>query len=530
MAFRFFRRFVADQSGAVAATYAIAIPALVAIAGVGMDYGRMVALDTELQNAADQASLAGATQLDGSGGSMERAIAAAQGGLVRNFTRMGNDGDTPTIDVPQTTIVFYQTRADAEAKVNGFTDVTRFEDAHFVELSVETRGARYALTPLVGAFGAVLSAQATAGIGSAICKTPPVMMCNPAEPLGNTNPDLDFDANGLVGAGVLLIAGDADAPGNFGFLDTNIGQGNSTPELAQNLGYNTPPGECQPTSGVDLKTGARDVVLNALNTRFDIFANGMNTCPGGGTCSSSRNARKDLVRGTSCGLGSGQNWQVSANPYVDRALDGAELPTDGSRDPDIMGHPRDICHARATESASGVFCDDDNGGYNGRIGNKLWDRNAYFRVNYGWNNATWKSNTGLTDLATRYDVYKWELLNTAQSDKVQATGSNPVRTGYSAPVCSAGVAPGPTTIDRRRISVAVLNCEALGLNGAETNQPVLKWVDLFLVEPAVVRKRGNAAVTGARDVYVEILGETDVGRYGSTVGQVVRRDVPYLVR
>jgi hypothetical protein len=78
--------------------------------------------------------------------------------------------------------------------------------------------------------------------------------------------------------------------------------------------------------------------------------------------------------------------------------------------------------------------------------------------------------------------------------------------------------------------MAVLNCEARNLNGAETDVPVLKWVDVFLVEPAFVRKRGNTAVTGGRDVYVEIIGETVAGGAGSTAGQVVRRDVPYLIK
>ena len=36
--------------------------------------------------------------------------------------------------------------------------------------------------------------EAVAGLGSAICKVPPVMMCNPAEPAGNTDVNYDFDA------------------------------------------------------------------------------------------------------------------------------------------------------------------------------------------------------------------------------------------------------------------------------------------------------------------------------------------------
>ena len=350
-------------------------------------------------------------------------------------------------------------------------------------------------------------------------------MCNPIEPDSNTNTQLDFNANSLSGAGLLLIAGNAVAPGNFGFLDTPTSPGNSTPELAQLLGYNTPLGDCQPTTGVDLKTGARDVVLNALNTRFDVDTSGANTCPSGGTCSPSRNVRKDLVKGNNCGTAGNQGWQESSSPY--RPTLGTPL-TAGY--PDIMGHPRDICHARADASASGSYCKLTNGGFDGRVGDKLWDRDAYFRVNYGWDNATWRSSTGLGINATRYQVYQWELQNTGASDKTQTVGS-PAKTGYSYPVCRGiGITPSGQSVDRRRISVAVLNCKALGLNGAEQDQPVLKWVDIFLVEPAFPRKRGNQAVTSDRDVYVEIIGETQSGAAGQTAGQVVKRDTPYLVK
>ena len=537
-----------DNSGAVAPTVGLALFALIGAGGVAFDYARLVTIDTEVQNAADQAALAAASQLDQQAGAVARATAAAQG-LLANETLMANDGNVSGRAVTTASVIFYAAKADAEAE-NGTdcpttnaidpTALTADATAKFVCVRTSNRIARYALTPVVAAFSSGnISAMAVAGLGSAICKTPPVMMCNPAEPLGNTNISLDFDANGLRGAGVLLIAGDADAPGNFGFLDTGIGQGNSTPELAQDLGYNVAPGDCQPTTGVDLKTGARDVVLNALNTRFDIDTSGENTCPGGGSCNASRNVRKDLVKGNNCGIGGQQGWDEAENSYyeMDPATIAAGIPTSGTQ-PDIMGHPRDICHARATEAAPGTFCTSTNGGYNGRIGDKSWDRDAYFRINYGWDNATWKSNTGLTDdstlsnYATRYKVYLWELANTGQSDLIQPDSASPnPKTGYSYPVCrTPGITPATNVPDRRRISMAVLNCEARNLNGAENEVPVLKWVDVFLVEPAHVRKRGNTAVTGGRDVYVEIIGETVAGGAGSVAGQVVRRDVPYLIK
>lgn len=542
------QRLAGNDSGAVAATYALSLVALVAVAGVGFDYARLASLDSELQNAADQAALAGATQLDGSANAIANATKAASGSidgsgnfvtgsaLAENETLSANDISRRRVSVP--TVLFYETKADAESGTSPTTDPAL---AHFVRVIVETRAANYALTPIVGAFFGQLNAEAVAGLGTAICKTPPVMMCNPFESTSNTDVELDFPIS--RGQGILLIAGDADAPGNFGFLDTGVGQGNSTPELAQSLGWNTPPGMCQPTSGVDLKTGARDVVLNALNTRFDIYESGENTCPTGGSCAPSRNPRKDVVRKNKCTLGNGGGWEESANTYYEIAQNSTTsglpfpLPA-GVTSPDLMGHPRDVCHARATEASPGTFCTAVNGGANGRVGNGVWDRNAYFRYNYGWDESTWKTQLGWMSgdpLPTRYDVYRWELdhgdatyTGTADQKQTSATANY---FGYSYPICSQpGIKPGGTNIDRRRISMAAINCAALGLNGAETGVQVLKWVDVFLVEPAVSRKRSTTQVTGQRDVYIEVIGETDTGAQGSVQGQVVRRDVPYLIK
>ena len=65
-----------EESGAVASIYALALPALIAIGGIAFDYTRLAAMDTELQNAADQAALAAVTQLDGRAGAVSRATNA----------------------------------------------------------------------------------------------------------------------------------------------------------------------------------------------------------------------------------------------------------------------------------------------------------------------------------------------------------------------------------------------------------------------------------------------------------------------
>src|SRR5437868_3693460 len=170
-----------SNDGAVAPLIAISLFALIAAGGLAFDYSRMASLDTELQDGADQAALAGASQLDQSSGSMQRATAAAQSMLV-NLTLMANDANTDAGAVTIPTVVFYKTKADAEANANGFTDTTKFANAYFIRVVVQARRANFAFTPIIGALNSGdASAEAVASLGQAICKVPPVMICNPQE-------------------------------------------------------------------------------------------------------------------------------------------------------------------------------------------------------------------------------------------------------------------------------------------------------------------------------------------------------------
>jgi Flp pilus assembly protein TadG len=541
-----------DERAAVAPTVALSLFALVGVGGIAFDYARVASLDTEMQNAADQAALAAATQLDQATGAIARATAAANG-LLTNQTLMANDNNAANMTVTTATVLFYATKAAAEADngtncpTTGAIDPTATgadAAAKFVCVRTSNRVARYALTPIVAAFSSGnISAMAVAGLGSAICKVPPVMMCNPAE---STDPNF---TTSYVGKGLRLVSvgngNTAWAPGDFGYLNVNSDNGNPNLELRQALGWTTPPGDCSGLDGVQTRTGAGTSVTPALNTRFDIYEKvtggaSADSCPGGSSCPPSINTIKDVVRrndpssDNKCGVPKNNEWEWPDKKY---------LPTDPSADldlsvaanvPDAMGHPRDKCHAVSINgSCSG-----------GNIGDGAWDRNAYFKVNYNWTAAQWQAAvaTGFSPITTtaptRYQVYQWEIANrgaviggnTILGNSSYGSGGS-ARTRYSQPVCSqlqgygSGVVPGGTNVDRRRISAAVLNCTALNVHGGGTTvYPVIKWIELFLVEPSIQRDR-----TDANDVYVEVIGVTQSGA-GSTAGQVVRRDVPYLVK
>lgn len=530
------KRFWKNADGAVAATYALALIPLIAIAGLAFDYTRAVGLDTELQNAADQAALAGATQLDRRTGSMQRAINAIQGGLVSNNTLFSNDGSGSTVSITNAVqIVFYSSKADAEAGTNGFTDQSRDADAGFVQVSVDTRNANFVLTPIVGAVTGSLDASAVAGLGSALCRIPPLMVCNPDEVIGATNSD--FIAANYVGVGLLAKPGGGSkwTPGNYGYLDIGVNGANG---VRQALGWNSPPGQCLSQSGVDpdepaevdTQTGNIASGPRAINTRFDVYES--QSCVSGGTCSPAFNVRKDLMRSANAGGGTGNScaihnsgWREPSNAYHPR---NANVPY---TDPiDSMGHPRDMCHA--VQDGDPGNCRTDP------FGDGMWDRAAYFATHYP---PTFNPNVIPKDPAapnpsaplTRYEVYQYEEANaaTALADTPagatggQLTTSNQAICGPDGYGFPAAAAP----VDRRRISVAVINCDEHNVRGNSTDVPVRRWIDVFLVQPSYARGSGGK-FTKQDEIYVEIIGETDLSRSGAPIGPTIRRDVPYLVR
>ena len=525
-----------DRSAAVAPTVALSLFMLIGMGGVAFDYARMVSLDTELQNAADQAALAAATQLDGEAGTCARAAAAAAT-LVANQTLMANEAASA-----RAITVANESACDATGSIRFYQSYNQATDtfgpeattdalAKVVLVQVNPRQAFYSLTPIVGALSAgPIAAEAAASIGSAMCKVPPVMMCNPDEPDGNG--DMSYDFNPAQGVGLRLVIDDPDAPGNFGFLRIDAA---GAREVAMQLGYDNPPHGCISSSGgVETQPGNMQSVRAAYNTRFDISENGSTTCPGGGICSPSINTRKDLVRSTGCGLTtntSQPHWHEALIPYRGRADQlplSATNPMDGTNAyPEVMGYPRDLCHATSVAGN----CAPTTG--NAIVGDGAWDVDAYFRVNYnGLDRIGWMALTNLATTAaevaavTRYDVYEWEIDHPSEVMATQ-TASGGFNAHNTAVCRGPGINPHttPPSQDRRRISVAVVNCEAQNLRGHRVPVAVRKWLDVFLVEPAIARP----GRTDNGDIYVEVIGVASSGASASS-NLPQRRDVPYLIR
>jgi Flp pilus assembly protein TadG len=516
-----------DSGGAVAPTVALSLFALVGAAGIAFDYARMASLDTELQSAADQAALAAASQLDGEDQTCERAVEAARELLV-NQTVMGNDGgglavtiadslvcnaDNTITDDPNATVRFFQDKAAA-------TPSTEDSNANFVEVSVDARRANFALTPVVGAFSSgMLQGVARAGLGTALCRVPPLMVCPPS---------VGVDWNAWRGRGVRAVSntGPTWSAGNFGYLGPN--DANST---QIGLAFENPVFQCQEITGEqDVSTGGPAPAIRAINTRFGIYdTSGGALAPcDTGACPAALNVTKDLVNTTvgQCGTRNAHNngndaWHLpSAGRFVPRlknVADTAMTPIDSDGVINAMGLSRDNMH----------YCtyngDPDNAncasGYN-RFGDGQWARGDYFNryhaadVSAGLDPSTW----------TRYETYLWEIANSKIPNQQTVVGSTDWQLGVPRASCGGGATPDPTR-DRRVLQVAVAsNCGAL--QGSSVPAQIETWVEMFLVEPGVGGTgRGNG--DGGDEIYLEIIREVDPG---GAAPQVIRRDTPYLVR
>lgn len=535
------KRLTRGKRGAVAPTVALSLFALIGMGGVAFDYAHLADLDTELQQAADQAALAAATQLDGSAGSRARATAAAQS-LLNNSTLFasdsGADDDSPR-KVTIATVTFYQ----------GYDEVTDVygdlssndSNARVVRISVGARRADYALTPVVGAItSGSIGAEAVASLGSAVCNVPPLMMCAPS--------GADFPTAADIGRGILLQPGPnvgAWAPGDYGYMD--FGDGASGVKI--NLGRNNETAGCiDMTNGIPTEPGNKASVTDTLNSRFDLYPVASSNCnKASGDYCPSENVHKDLAKTyevevngnapplpppANPGCGAPGQKLIGTNNQTDQG--GLSLPASAAAPP--PGMPRDTCHY-------GGSC-----GTTGKFGDGVWARNAYLGPTHSTDATTVATALGKTAATlTRYDVYKWELADKTNRLAKQSLDITPSpipfkeqghsgtgkytftnRCTFPEPVVAGnGVPASSTQKDRRVLTVAAVDCT--GMNG-KSNVIVKQWVDVFLVEPSLMRTTPNSPyASGKEQIYVEIIGVAKRPN-GESAFQYYLRQRPRLLR
>jgi Flp pilus assembly protein TadG len=504
---RAFRTFWTEDRAAISPLYAVGILALVGVSGVGFDYGRLMALDSELQNAADQAALAAATQLDGGDDAMIRARDAATNTLATaasdyvNETRFANDtritAATDTRPITNLSFTFYDGyEDDAVGNVVPINN-TDGADAKVVEVTVNPRQVFYALTPVVGAMnsGPVIG-KALAALESGTCNVPPMFFCVPVNG-GVTETTFPTDAN--RGQGLKLHFKDTGqdspgnpndptidnttwAPGNFGFLDLEYLPNNQQNETT---GLNSYLLGCTSSAPIS-DPGFRTPQGSALNSRLDFYPPPKNQCntKNGNFCPA-QNVTKNLVLKMPSNADDCSNPpnNINENDWVDAAtLDFAtpDYPANGydpgyNEDANFAGNPYTI------------------------FGNGDWNAATWLNTHHG------VATSAIPDLdnnlsISRYEVYQWELDPAAPSRLdpeflIDVDGNK--YCSFPRPVDEPpGLAADDNQKDRRLLTVAAVDCA--GLNGKNAVR-VLRWVDLFLVKPV--------NTSGAdRNFFTEIVG------------------------
>jgi hypothetical protein len=475
------RRFIDDQSGAVAALTGVALIALVGIGGLAYDVSRAYALRAELESAVDAAALAGASQLDGTAGAMGRAQTAAMGSLVGNREALADAFEANVAVVPAD-IAFLSAQ---DPDVVATTDA----GASFIRINLTPRSLGLVFGMLTGATGFNASAHAVAGYGTAICKVPPLMICNPDEATS-----LTFDGDAYIGHSFLLTpppgGNGAWGPGNFGFLSV----GSGAADVKNAMGRNPPLTECFGTS-VQTQTGNIASADDWFNTRFDIYK------------SSSAGNKNDVF------------FAPAMNTMI-----GVKTNAGASACSPSVSAPGDSCASSAAVASGMGFPLDCNQG-TARIGSGVWNLAQYFATNHsgitpgayipqvpagatgsGWAAYGPAPAAGGTT-PTRYQVYEWELAMLSGAIAKPAGAFSDSQTAvsgshdYAAPQCNKLGAQ--STPDRRTISVVVVNCLADNVHGSSTVN-VISYVDLFLTAPA----HNNS-------IYGEVIGSTtDVSAVG----------------
>ena len=521
----FIAAFARAERGVIAVMLAIMLAAIIGVMALAVDLGRAWNLQTELQNAADAAALAGATQLDNKPGAILRARLAAEtlgDPLSENRQRFATDGGVSDVVITGPDVRFLQS-LNPRIYIDE-TDFDADQQAEFIEVTIAPRRVDFMFATLVGAVtSASPTGMAVAGLGQAVCLVPPIMICNPNEPDPNTtDPNAPFEIGDYTGAGILLKAagnGTAWKPGNFGLLALS-NKSLSTNDIRDAMGR-YPPLELCFGDSVGTKPGQSTAVRQGLNMRFDMYSGVAGGLQTDAAYRPSRNPVKGLVKGAQCMWG-GQGWNHPDNRYAGHlnanttglAFDGipGDLTLAGA-----MGFPRDKCSYPAPDGP-------DNCGLmssGARFGDGEWDIATYMWINHDIRlNPLTVSTMDTTTLGpdqyldfngdgqvTRHDVYMWELsieMPAAPASSWTEEESSEVTMQCATEGMSAEIDP-----DRRELVIAVLNCNYHDVKGSTPDVPVLMWVKLFMTEPMGTYESNN-------DLYAEFVGPADmdiVGRY-----------------
>lgn len=255
-----------DQSGGVSIYVALIATAIFGIIGLSIDASRAMIVHSEAQAAADAVALAAASQLDGTPSAITRANAAVAN-LVENDQRLAATGAS-AVAIAQVRYLDELPSEDALQITNDFvtTDPLR---ARFVEVTTAPISHLNTFLRAVGADAPLnITRRAVAGCHQMVCRSQPLMICNPAEA---ANIGAAFNIDDWRGRQIrFLHQGGPNAPwapGNFGYLSAG---GTGVPVLVNALASTSGANACYGPN-VTTEPGAKNGARSALNVRFGIY-------------------------------------------------------------------------------------------------------------------------------------------------------------------------------------------------------------------------------------------------------------------
>jgi hypothetical protein len=493
------RRFLCDEAGSVLVLWMASLVAILGVAALVFDMGRVQVAQGELQSFADNVALAAAGELDGRSDSIARATNAAA--LMISDTQVYG-GDGILSGAMDYTLTFLDGLPSNDTSDPSAFVTTNPRDAVLVRVvatpvNVDTLylQATRALVSATGPTQATVTAEAIAGFTMEACDVTPLMFCIPPG-WSSTNPS-------TIGDGILLRSGGQGAAwgaGDFGFLDISASAVGST---------------CQGLNGAKLigcLIGAEGNVTRCYAQR------GVTTEPGQkvGLENSAFNTRFDQFHGVMSQYKNDPNYTVAPN-----IISGLVPKSNGcfKNKPDLstnsMGLPHDTCFANGTCT---------------RFGDGTWDYDLYIDTNYGDGNGLLDAgeDAHLTPhvpaaySGTRYGVYLAEI-EYAKTAGLPGGAILDGRDETGIAQCSTNVSSDPK---RRVVIAAAIDCTANPINGKTSNVPVEEFVEVFMTEPV-----GAGSGSPAKfDLWVEVIGTAGVSGYGSAGSGGVFRDVVQLYR
>ena len=540
------RQLYRDQQGAVAVLFAILAALLIGVGMLAIDIPRMAVFNTDLQNAADAAALAGAWELDGTTGAQNRAISAAVNAFT-NAQKFGSSASS-SVTINSANISFYSAlpTLDTDA-MSSATAATGDSDSSYIEVSIPNQGINFMFASVLGGPASTqASIDAVAGADLKVCGIVPMFLCNPTEPTNNTSTTLKPDYASLTGR--LIQADDAAlGPGNFGFLCPSGDQTTSTICGASILPqfFGSTQGSCLPRSG-DLTTKPghnKGPVQSGTDVRFDDWDSTMDAfisnplyapSPDVTQGANAKSTGSGCYHGTKNSVGSYPSAPNPANP------------------PQAEGLPPDNCFYAGTCS----FNSQTN------IGDGNWDYKTYYETNHSNDGNTtsaypptnWPGGTAPTT-PTRYETYRYELETTppgsttypnsvveAGQTIINAAKNNQKTTenaDFSSSVtqCYTGTPPSDgisylgandglnadgsvkTSLlnDRRVMLLAMVDCNAQTVSGRTTITPA-DYAYVFMTEPYGTDPT-NSATNKTMDL--EVIGGVDAITFSKLVSNVV---------